>query len=76
MSDDKQKQGGKVEGEGSYTASRAYNEGVKRTVESGKVEGAARDAAEATKGPEAEELRKAEAEGKRHSHGEDPKLKR
>ncbi len=76
MADDKQKQGGKVEGEGSYSATRAYNEGVKRTVESGKVEGAARDAAKAVQGKEAEELRQAEAEGKRHSHGEDPQLKR
>jgi hypothetical protein len=60
----------KVEGEGSYSGTKQYNEGVKRTVESGKVEQAAREAA---KQPED---KAAEAEGKRHSHGEDPALKK
>ena len=60
----------KIEGEGSYSGAKQYNEGVKKTVESGKVEQAARDAARLPAD------KAAEAEGKRHSHGEDPKLKR
>ncbi len=60
----------KVEGEGSYTGAKQYNDGVKKTVDSGKVEQAAREAA---KQPED---KAAEAEGKRHSHGEDPQLNR
>jgi hypothetical protein len=60
----------KVEGEGSYTGAKHYNDGVKRTVQSGKVEQAAREAAKLP------EDKAAEAAGKRHSHGEDPQLNR
>ena len=65
-----------IEGEGSYSGARQYNDGVKKTVQSGKVDRAARDAAEALQGDEAAELKRAEEEGKRHSHGEDPQLKK
>lgn len=60
----------KVEGEGSYSGAKQYNEGVKKTVESGKVEQKAREAARQP------EDKAAEAEGKRHSHGEDPQLRK
>lgn len=67
---------GPNEGEGNRTAARAFDKAQHAFARSGKVEPAARDAAEATKGAEAESLRRAEAEGKRHSHGEDPKIRR
>ena len=66
---------GANEGEGSRTAARAYNKGVEAFEKTGQVEKKAREAADALDGPEAEQLRQAEAEGKRHSHGEDPALK-
>jgi hypothetical protein len=65
-----------VEGEGSYTATRAYNKHTQETVRSGTVEQKAQDAAKAVEGPEAAELKRAEEAGKKHSHGEDPKLAR
>jgi len=59
----------KVEGEGSYSASRRYNEAVAKHLEEGTedgdVEELAQKAADALDGPEGEELRKAEAEAKR-----------
>lgn len=66
----------KNEGEGNRTAARQYNEAQKQFAQSGKVEPAARDAARAVDGPEGNDLRKAEQEGKRHAHGEDPQLKK
>jgi hypothetical protein len=56
----------KVEGEGSYTGSKAYNERTKKFVESGKVEQAANDA-KPQSGQEAQEMQKAERIGKRHA---------
>jgi hypothetical protein len=67
---------GANEGEGSQSGARAYNEATKRFAESGKAGPAARDAAKAIEGKEGEALRQAEREGTRHSHGEDPALKR
>ncbi|MEA2738101.1 MAG: hypothetical protein QOH05_1408 [Acetobacteraceae bacterium] len=64
------------EGEGNHTATRQYNDAQKRFAESGKVDPAAKDAAQAVDGPEGDELRKAEELGKRHAHGEDPRLKK
>ena len=63
------------EGEGNKTAGRRYNEAQRRFVESGKVEDKAREAEEALDGPEHTELQKAEAIGKGHSAGEDPKVR-
>ena len=54
----------KNEGEGNKTADRHYREGVRRHVESGTSEAAAKDAERALEGAEAEELREAEEEGK------------
>jgi len=62
------------EGEGNKTAGRQYNEAQRRFVESGQVEDKAREAEKALEGPEQTELQKAEAVGKGHSAGEDPKV--
>lgn len=66
----------KNEGEGNWTAARAYDRDQKRFAEQGKVDEAARDAARAVTGPEGEKLRQAEKTGKSHAKGEDPALKR
>ena len=63
------------EGEGNKTAGRQYNEAQRRFVESGQVEDKAREAEKALDGPEKTELQKAEAIGKGHSAGEDPKVR-
>jgi hypothetical protein len=52
------------EGEGSRTAAKHYNDAQKKFVEAGKVEPAARQAAQAIDGPEGDELRRAEQVGK------------
>lgn len=54
-----------VEGEGSYTAARRYNEGLLRTVRSGQVDDLAQQAADALDGPEGSLLRQAERVAKR-----------
>ena len=56
----------KVEGEGSYTGSKDYNERTKKFVESGKVEQAANDAQPQSE-QEAREMRKAERTGKQRA---------
>lgn len=63
----------KIEGEGSYTATRRYNERTRQFVESGKV-GQAADEAKPHSQQEAQEMKEAERQGKRHSKGEDPAL--
>jgi hypothetical protein len=68
--------GQKNEGEGNKTAARHYNEATERFTESGKVEQKAREAKDALEGDEANELEHAELVGKKHSHGEDPALKK
>ena len=65
---------GANEGEGNKSADRRYREGVGRTVKSGQIEKKAEEAERALDGAEADDLRRAEAEGKKHSHGEDPAL--
>ena len=67
---------GANEGEGSRSAARDYNTRTEKFVGSGRVEAKAREAARAMDGPEAGALKAAEATGKRHSHGEDPEVKR
>jgi hypothetical protein len=64
----------KVEGEGSYTGSKDYNERTRKFVESGKVEDAARDA-EPKSSEEKHAMQKAERLGKERAKGEDPALK-
>ena len=65
----------KVEGEGSYTGSKDYNERTKKFVDSGKVEEAARNA-EPKSEEEKHAMQKAERIGKKHAKGEDPALKK
>ena len=65
----------KVQGEGDYDAARRYDKSVEDFAKSGKVEQAARDA-KPTSPAEADELRRAESEGKSHAKGEDPALSR
>jgi hypothetical protein len=63
----------KVEGEGSYTGSKDYNERTKKFVDSGKTEQAAREAKPRSE-QEAHEMQKAERLGKQRAKGEDPAL--
>jgi hypothetical protein len=63
----------KVEGEGSYTGSKDYNERTKKFVDSGKVEQAAKDAKPKSE-QEAHEMQKAERVGRQHAKEEDPAL--
>ena len=64
-----------VEGEGSYSGTKDYNERTKKFVQSGKVEQAARDA-EPKSEEEKHAMQKAERIGKQHAKGEDPALKK
>ncbi|HEX7055149.1 MAG TPA: hypothetical protein VF211_14585 [Burkholderiales bacterium] len=63
----------KVEGEGSYSGSKDYNERTRKFMEQGKVEEAARQAAPQSE-QEKQAMQKAERIGKRHAKGEDPAL--
>jgi hypothetical protein len=67
---------GPNEGEGSQTGARQYDEATRAFVAGGKVKQAAEQAARDISGPDADALKRAEAEGKQHSHGEDPLLRR
>jgi hypothetical protein len=53
-----------VEGEGSYTATRRYNQHLGDAIDSGDVEAAADSARRALEGPERAELERAEKQGK------------
>ncbi len=53
-----------VQGEGNYDATHNYNEGVKKSVEKGNAEELAEKAKKALEGPEGDELRKADEQGK------------
>lgn len=53
-----------VEGEGSYTASRRYREGLERSVKKGDSNKLADEAAKALEGPEGDALRAAEQSAK------------
>ncbi len=64
----------KVEGEGSYTGSKDYNERTKKFVDSGKVDQAAKDAKPKSE-QEAHEMQKAERIGQQHAKEEDPALR-
>jgi hypothetical protein len=57
---------GGVEGEGSYTGSKNYNQRTKKFIDSGKVEEAARKAAPRTD-KEAREMEAAERAGKKRA---------
>ena len=73
---DKQHKDQKNEGEGNRTAARQYNEAQRRFVKSGKVEEKAKEAERAIADKEGDALREAELVGKRHTHEEDPEIKR
>ena len=60
-----------VQGEGDYDAARRYDKASREFADSGRVEPAAHDAAPSD-ASEAEELERAEEEGKSHSKGEGP----
>jgi hypothetical protein len=53
-----------VEGEGSYSGTRDYNERTQRFIDKGKVDKAAKEAERAMDSNEAAELKRAEARGK------------
>ena len=65
----------KVEGEGSYTAAKDYNQRTKKFIDSGRVDQAARDAE-----PQSEEekhaMEEAERIGKQRAKGEDPAVRK
>jgi len=61
---DKPKKDGKIEGEGSYSGTRAYNEATAKFLKKGKVDEAARDAERALESKEGAGLKTAEAKGK------------
>jgi hypothetical protein len=60
---DKDKEQGKVEGEGSYSGTKDYNRRTKKFIDAGKVDEAARDA-EPDSAQEKHEMQKAERLGK------------
>ena len=64
------------QGEVNRTAAREFNRAQEQFAKSGKVEQAARSAERALDTKEAKELKQAEELGRRHSHGEDPAVKR
>jgi hypothetical protein len=67
--------GGMNEGEGSRTGAIAYSNASSDYAHSGKVKGAAQEAAESHDDPTvAADLKKAEAAGKKRIKGEDPTL--
>ena len=53
-----------VEGEGSYSGTREYNERTAKFIKEGKVDKAAKEAERAMDSDEAADLKKAEAQGK------------
>ena len=63
----------KVEGEGSYSGGKDYNERTKKFVDSGKVKDAARKA-EPKSEQERQAMQKAERMGKQRAKDEDPAL--
>lgn len=68
--DDKSKKDGRLEGEGSYSGTKAYNEATEKFLKKGKVDEAAQEAKRALDSKEAAELKAAEAKGK----SGDPKM--
>jgi hypothetical protein len=62
--DDKQNKDGKIEGEGSYSGTKAYNEATARFLKKGKVDEAAQAAKRALDSKEGADLKAAEAKGR------------
>jgi hypothetical protein len=66
----------RVEGEGSYSGTKAYDDATAKFIKEGKVEKAAKEAEHAMDSVEAAELKAAEAKGKAGDiHGK-PKVKK
>ena len=65
----------KVEGEGSYSGTKDYNQRTKKFIDSGKVDEAAREA-EPRSEEEKHAMQKAERIGKQRAKGEDPALRK
>jgi hypothetical protein len=63
MNEDEAKKS-ELEGEGSYSATRKYNQHLGEAIDSGDIEAAADEARRAIDGPEGPELRRAEEQGK------------
>lgn len=68
--DDKAKKDDRLEGEGSYSGTKAYNEATAKFLKKGKVDEAAQEAKRALDSKEAAELKAAEAKGR----AGDPKM--
>ena len=69
--DDKSKKDDRLEGEGSYSGTKAYNEAIAKFLKKGKVDEAAREARRALESKEGAELKAAEAKGR----AGDPKMR-
>lgn len=65
----------KMQGEGDRESAREYNEDTARYVKSGKVDQAAKDAADVSDA-EKQDMRRAEEEGKKHAKESDPQVPR
>ena len=68
--EDKAKKDDRIEGEGSYSGTKAYNEATEKFLKKGKVDEAAQEAKRALDSKEAAELKAAEAKGR----AGDPKM--
>jgi hypothetical protein len=73
MSDPQQTKTPDIQGEGNYDAARRYDKAATDFAQSGKVDQAARDARPKNEA-EADEMKKAEQQGKSHAKDEDPAL--
>lgn len=62
--DTRKSDSGSIEGEGSYSGTRAYNKATADFIEKGKVEPAAREARRAVDSAEGAELKQAEEKGR------------
>ena len=60
MSNDKSR----IEGEGSYSGTKDYNDRTEKFIKDGKVDKAAKDAVKSMDSPEAAQLKQAEGKGK------------
>ena len=75
MDDKERKDEAPVEGEGSYSGTKAYNQRTKKFVDAGKVDDAARGA-EPKSAEEKHAMQKAERIGRGRAKGEDPALRK
>jgi hypothetical protein len=65
----------KIEGEGSYSAAKIYDDATRDFIAKGKVSAAAAEAKRAVDSDEGPELAQAEAKGKAHAKGNTAKSK-